>query len=565
MEILRKETRISGILLDEWHPYLWIVLAVLLVYFRTLFFGLTFLDDKDLIVDNYHFISNLSNIPQAFMSRVFPKILAPYYRPLLIVTFMLDAKIGGTDLLAYHITNILIHICVCCMLFRLLTRLGFNRPGALFFSLCFAVHPALAQAVAWVPGRNDSLLALFALASFMSFLNYLDKRRRSDYALHLAFFTLGLFTKETAIMIAAVCLLYLRLIDRNGLTGRELRSFALGWIVAAGCWYVMRQAALKGSFESTAYSLASALWVSSPAFIQYIGKVFMPFNLSVFPIIRDTAFIYGIAAILLLFFALRHSKLKRWPFVIFGLSWFFLFLAPSFLRPSAKFVHDFQEHRMYLPVIGIAIVLNEIDIVKRISFQKKTLAACAVILSVLAAVNVSHASNFMDRMAYWRNAVATSPRSWITHLKMGSIYYDGGSFDRAEQEYLLVLQLDRASPQYRNASSAAYAGLGHVYMAKNMMEKAEVQFRKAIASYPANYPVYVSLGTVYYRQGRLKEASAMWVEALKYEPADKDALRNMAILCAEQKDFKAALFYVDRLREAGVDIPADFLAKLKNG
>ena len=174
--MLKKESSLNEILLSNWHPYLWIVLMIALVYFRTLSFGFTSLDDKELILDNYKFISNLANVPQAFMSRVFPKILAPYYRPLLIVSFMLDCRIGGTDLFTYHITNILIHTCVCCMLFRLLTRLGFNKLPSLFFSLCFAIHPALTQAVTWVPGRNDSLLALFALASFLAFLRYLDTR-----------------------------------------------------------------------------------------------------------------------------------------------------------------------------------------------------------------------------------------------------------------------------------------------------------------------------------------------------------------------------------------------------
>jgi tetratricopeptide (TPR) repeat protein len=159
--------------------------------------------------------------------------------------------------------------------------------------------------------------------------------------------------------------------------------------------------------------------------------------------------------------------------------------------------------------------------------------------------------------------VATSPRSWVTHLNMGLTYYEKGLPDKAEQEYLQVIKLDRVSPQYKNASSAAYAGLGHIYMAKNMLEKADTQFSKAIAAYPANYPVYVSLGTLYYKQGRLKEAAAMWVEALKYEPKDTDALRNLAILCAEQKDNKAARFYAERLLEAGARVPPDFLVKIR--
>ncbi len=215
---------------------------------------------------------------------------------------------------------------------------------------------------------------------------------------------------------------------------------------------------------------------------------------------------------------------------------------------------------MYLPIIGIFIMLNETDIVKRMSINKKAIFICAMILAVFSAVNIRHANNFRDRHSFWANVIETSPRScsWLAHLQIASIYFEEGLLDKAEQEYLQTIKIE-------HLASPAYAGLGNVYMAKNMPEMAEIQFRKAIAAYPANYLARVSLGTIYYKQGKLGAAAEMWVKALTYEPACKDALRNMAILCAEQKDFKSAGFYADRMREAGFDVPEDFLAKLKGG
>jgi hypothetical protein len=51
----------------------------------------------------------------------------------------------------------------------------------------------------------------------------------------------------------------------------------------------------------------------------------------------------------------------------------------------------------------------------------------------------------------------------------------------------------------------------------------------------------------------------MWLEALRYEPSDKDALRNLAIFCAEQKDYREARFYTDRMRAYGMEVPREFL------
>lgn len=555
MQTLGKDGRLRHIFLDGWYPYLWISLAILLVYSRTAFFSFTYLDDKDLIADNFGFISNLSNIPAAFVSRVFPKLLAPYYRPLLTVSLMLNAKFAGASPAAYHITNIALHAAAACLVFRLLSRLGFGRLPSLFLSTVFAVHPVLVQAVAWIPGRNDSLLAIFTIASFTSFLDYVDRHRRSDYILHIAFFALALFTKETAVMLTVLCVLYVTLTGRKGISKDDIKSVVLGWAVASGCWVILRSLALRGVFESSADGLSQALWVSLPAVVQYIGKIFFPFNLSVFPTIRDTAFIYGIGACILIAVILSRPDKNRGALIAFGLLWFTLFLAPSLLRPSAAFVHDFQEHRLYLPMVGMIIALSGAGLVAGISGRVSSVIACLAIITILSAVNIRHSGNFMDRLSFWENAVATSPHSPITRLNAASAFFDAGMIDRAEEEYSAVAALDRVS-------SPAYAGLGHVYMARGMPDAAELQFKKAVAAYRANYPAYVSLGTLYYRRGELSKAAAMWLEALKYDPGNKDALRNMAILCAEQKDYKAARFYVDRMRIFGIEPPGEFVDKL---
>lgn len=177
-----------------------------LLYFKTLFFGWTYLDDNVLVINNTAFLSDLSNILQAFRQEVFhiTHCSAAYYRPVLTVSFMLDAFFGGQNPFIYHFTNIAVHIAVSCLVFLLLQRIGYKRPSALFFSLIFTVHPALAQAVAWIPGRNDSLMALFGLSAFIFFLDFLKSGSIYYYCAHLFFLGLAFFTKETALILPAI-------------------------------------------------------------------------------------------------------------------------------------------------------------------------------------------------------------------------------------------------------------------------------------------------------------------------------------------------------------------------
>ena len=72
------------------------------------------------------------------------------------------------------------------------------------FALIFAVHPALNQAVAWIPGRNDSLLALFVLASALAFVRYVENRNWQWLGAYLALSLAALLTKESAVLLPLI-------------------------------------------------------------------------------------------------------------------------------------------------------------------------------------------------------------------------------------------------------------------------------------------------------------------------------------------------------------------------
>ena len=167
------------IFLRTWRPYAWIVLVGFLLYFKAIFFGYTYLDDNNLILENIYFLHDISNIIAAFGQDVFRLISTAdiYYRPLMTVSLILDAQIGGAAPFIYHFTNLLIHLLGSCLVFLLLNKIGCKRELSFVFSLIFAIHPALSQAVAWIPGRNDSLMAVFALLSFIFFIDYAERKK----------------------------------------------------------------------------------------------------------------------------------------------------------------------------------------------------------------------------------------------------------------------------------------------------------------------------------------------------------------------------------------------------
>ena len=154
-----------------------LALVPLALYARVVTFDYVQADDTDLIRGNISFLQNLRNLPDAFARSYFdvegqPSGRKTYYRPLVIVSFMVDAQVRGANPRVYHVTNVVIHIASVMLLSMLLRRLGSPDMPALALALLFAVHPANVQAVAWIPGRNDTLMAALALVSIMAFLHY---------------------------------------------------------------------------------------------------------------------------------------------------------------------------------------------------------------------------------------------------------------------------------------------------------------------------------------------------------------------------------------------------------
>ena len=97
--------------------------------------------------------------------------LETYYRPLAIVSFMLDAQWGRENPAIYHLTNVILHAVTVVLLGYLLIVLGARERTALVVAALFAVHPLNTQAVAWIAGRNELLLGVFVLVAFLSYVS----------------------------------------------------------------------------------------------------------------------------------------------------------------------------------------------------------------------------------------------------------------------------------------------------------------------------------------------------------------------------------------------------------
>lgn len=471
-------------MLKKRYPYLIIIFIGVLLYAWTAFFDFSYFDDQALIIDNSAIIGDVSNVGRLFVDDAFFSENNFYYRPLLNLSLMLDMQVSGSLPWFFHLTSALLHILAACLLFLVLRKLGTSLNRSLWLSLFILVHPALVQAVAWIPGRNDSILAIFILSSFWFFLSFLDKARGSAFAGSLLFFLAALFTKEVAIVMPILFAFYYLFLTDKKLARADISLFVLGSAGALILWLLLRRLAIDGDLGGLA-TILLAIVENSPAAVINFGKFFFPFNLAIMPVMADVTILYGLTAIFLIALAARLKLIiKGW--LAFGLIWFIAFTLPAFINPNPEEFYYLLllEHRLYLPFFGLIFILkdfkwpNWLEIMNRPQLTRQLSNLFFVSILVLFIIlSALHLPNFKDRLSFWEFAAERSPRSPLAHRNLGAMLYFENRPDDAAAAYRRALELN---PQEK----MAHNNLGVIYLDNNELEAAEEEFRLELAVNP---------------------------------------------------------------------------------
>jgi tetratricopeptide (TPR) repeat protein len=511
-----KKTVLEG----RW-PYFWMVTAILITYIQAVFFDYTNGDDYVMILANQGFIGNIHNFFRTFITDPFMaynRISAFIYRPLLISSFILDAWVGGTEPWIYHTTNILLHIGASLILFVLLRENYINSSGALAASLLFAVHPALVQAVVWIPGRNDTLLALFILASFWSYLRCLRTGSRIWYLIHMALFSLALFTKETAIFFPFVCLTHLLAVDRRKTKVVDLSLLLLGWLAMGAVWYYLRQSlafSLPPIRNTVVLSpVRDVLW----GFLVYFGKTIFPLKLSGYSYLYDASPWYGVAALTTVVAVTWFARPRNLRIYLFGLFWFLMFLVPLLVVGAGQPVE--YEHRLYLPLAGGAIAFTTFwDSVR----SRKEVKALMMVLAIgLFMVRANLYSNrYFNDLSFWRHAVKSSPSYSMAYNSLAVIYSNRGEYVKSEQLLLKALEI--------RPGSDIYCNLAVLYSRFSFDREAEFYYRQALRILPYRADAHFGLGYLYYKQKKYRQAAIEYQKAVLYDPNFWQARKNLVL------------------------------------
>lgn len=525
-----------------------IIIAIgIFLYIKSLSFGLTQLDDSIFIKDFHTLFSDIKNLGHLFFRGVFFETNDSYYRPLLMVSFMFNKLVTG-NLFGYHVTNLFFHLSSCVLLYYFFLKIKLRSDISFLLTLLFTVHPVLSQAVVWIPGRNDSMLTTFALASFLCLLEYIETKKWYQLLMHFLFLSMALFTKESGIILPVLAFGYLLL-----LTKIEIKTyvvFIFGWLTIGILWLYMRSISIDPIIKPTASEYASGFIDRLPLLIHYIGKSFLPFNLSVFPMQADTSIYWGLATILILAIVLFLNKTSDKKLLLFGFTWFVLFLLPAFFVPKDINEQAF-EHRLYLPIIGLFIVLSQAMpyAEKQIANQKITFWITILVAGIFMVINYGHQQKFKNEITFWENAVIDSPSSSYAHKLLGVKYFNKSKNEKSGEETKKALKID-STERYANLYYAKYL------QTKNPKDpKIEYYLLREEKYHPGFLDNLFELAKISFEKGDKIAAQKYLEECVRVSPTFMMAKNNLILLLMETGQKQEALDKINQWKKDKTGIP----------
>lgn len=465
-----------------------IALASILVYSNTLFMDFVW-DDIPFIKGN-KFITDVEKIPHLFTTNLWEGVegffRGDYYRPIYALSFAIDHIFWQENPLGYHITNILLHAIASIAVYLLALRILHENTAAFIAGLIFSVHPLHVEAVAWITGRNNMLLAIFMVLSIYFYTLYSEKRMAKYIAASLILFFLSLLIHEIAITLPMIILLYGICFEEGRLKNKLL--WPLIYCAITIPYFILRFAFLEQAFKGVGKDpFVWHIYTAPILLLKYLKVLILPVSLKVayeIPI-RKALFGQGVMLslvflciiIALVIFSKRYDRK-----LFFSLSWIFITIIP--VSGIFIFIKPFLMADRYLcvPSVGfsMAVAIGFVKIRERLKDKNVIINTIGLsVVAVLSVVSFAYSFTWKDHYTFTIRMIKDAPNYPDAHYNLGLIYAGQKRFDEAVNEFQSALKLN---PDY----GRAYNNLGLAYMKQGKIDDAVIHFKKAIDMNPDN-------------------------------------------------------------------------------
>ena len=514
-----------------------------------------FVFDDESVVQSNTSITSLSNIPKFFTAEEgFHKVIGRYFRPVVSTTYTIDYALWGLNPVGFHLTNILINLVCCLLLFALLKNLfgkyNYGIEAAFIGALLFASHTIHTEAVSWISGRTDSLATLFFFASF---LFYIREKKTEDSAkvkfdkyiiLSLLFYIFGLLSKEMVVTVPVIIFLYDFVFKGRSLKDiLKNRILIYVWFISVTLIYLLvRYLVLKDVPERETYMYFYGKDFLT-AFLTMVKTIPLYFKLMIFPIsllyhyngvlpysnsILDMDVILSLVFILFLL-ASAYYLFKKHSTVSFAILFFLTSLIPVMnIIPSMNFM---AERFLYISSFSLAVIASYLLI--KFPQKKKILTILfAVLICVYSVLTFLRNKDWKDNDTLYSTAEGVNGS--VLLVNCGNIFANKKQFDEAAVRFKKALEINRNNVLGNH-------NLGLVFLIKGEIDSAKYYIKRGIEVDSLAPDGYFQLANIFQKEGNISEA-------IKF-------LEKLQTIVPNYRDTKTLLDNLKSMNNSGIEMP----------
>ena len=497
-------------------------------------------------------------------------------RPVLMASYVLSHRFDGFQPFPFHLTNVLLHCLNAMFLWGFLTALF--KTGSLDdliparyrafliygIPVLFLTSPIQTESVAYISSRSGVLATTFFLLALWVFVSPMRKRSPWKTAFLIAFLFAGsVGSKQNGMVLPAVILVmdYLLLARCDW---RKLKdnwpTYALFVVGGIAAYFVVIEPFLRAPSAGFRLNWQSYLFTQFRMHFLYLRLILVPFGLNADHDITPSMSLWehGSWLALLLLLAGVGAVLyyhKRFPWVAFGVLFFFGTLAPT--SSFFPFLDYAGERHLYLPMLGLLIAGTA---AMARYWQPNLNAAYAVLIAVVAVYSVGtyqRSAIWADSVALWTDTVKKSPNKARPWVWLGKVYNDREqhpqarrAWEKAEElvepnsaehghllnnlglsaahrkDYAQAVEYYERALAIRGGASQIRANLAVAQLRLGRDKEAWENFDRAAAR--GRHPgIFQLRGAANFERGRYREAVADFSRVVRMTPEDPEARYNL--------------------------------------
>jgi len=471
--------------------------------------------DDNMYVTHNELIRDLSwqNIQKIFTSFYYT-----LYLPLTMLSYTLEYHFFGLAPSAYHITNLIIHLLNCLLVFWLIFLITGRNPTAFITGILFAIHPLHVESVAWVSERKDVLSTFFFLGTLIFYIYYIKKENLKFYYVSIFIYILSLMSKPMGITLPFVLFLLDYILDKK--INRQSFPKKIPFLILAVIFLLLNFIALSSDriIENKGiFSFLTSLCIACHGFLFYTWKLLLPLKQSSLypypeggklpPLFFISPFIVC-AISLLIIFSRKYTK----KILFAGLFFLITILPVSQIIPVPPGIA--ADRYTYIPSIGLFYLAGEGFYL--LYYKKLKSTVLKVILSIILITIITILSVLTwHRCHVWKNSITlwtdvsrNYPYLLLPYFKLGHAYGLQGDYELAIEFYNKVVENEPEDEE-------AYYNRGSIYVIMEEYDKALEDFNKAIEFKPDYLEARYNRGNLYYKREEYDKALEDYNEAIK--------------------------------------------------